>query len=143
MGLDNKLLELGGAALVTILFLREIFGFIIKVWDKLAGKEDPEAEALNSILEFMKRQDERMRVVEDRLCDLYDWHNVVDGNGVRVWYSHYGTTALEKTLDNLGKILEQSTEVLRQVAEQQRGAAEKLDRVEEHMKSMEKRLDGR
>lgn len=138
---DVNPLEIGVGIAAALLILERVFAFIIGIIDKLTGKVDTDPGA--ELAEILRRMDERMRSVEDKVCDLHDWHSVVDAKtGVRVWYSAYGTADLKETLVSLGETLKTVAEVLRNVVQQQQIEAGKLDAMAKEVGAVKNKVDG-
>lgn len=47
--------------------------------------------------------------IEKKVKDLYDWHNVTDQDGVKVWYTR---RSLEKSIDKLNETIAKQNDLL-------------------------------
>lgn len=69
---------------VALLMLKEVLSFGLNIVKSRNGKEDKPVDKNTKILEDMRHQYCEPMLKMQR--DLYDWHNVHDQDGVRMWY---------------------------------------------------------
>ena len=104
-------ISLGGA--VALLILREVFGFLLK------RKND-------SALLVKETSD---TVINQKITDLWNWHNVRGTDGVPVWYFR---SSLSDATDKLAESIDNQTLALQKITL----ILERLDReVREHIHS--------
>lgn len=87
--MDTMLTQGGVVGILLVLVLREVFGFL----NKKSRGVDCGKQA-------------------QQIDELWRWHNVVDSEGVRIWYTR---KSLEKTMEKLATAIEAQTEMLRRM----------------------------
>ena len=90
------LTQLGGAGLLVLILLREIFGFL-KNKGVRNGYEEHQ-DKISQIYEWQK--------------DLYRMHNVYDDDGVPKWYVK---KSVESALESIAECLSMQTELLKKI----------------------------
>ena len=90
--MENQLLQLGVGGLFALFILREVFSFL---------KEKTRCQG-NKTIDNMAKQ----------INDLHEWHNVIDVDGVKVWYVR---RSLEGAIEKLTNTLDTQTLLLREL----------------------------
>lgn len=60
--------------------------------------------------EFMEEKEKDFYEAKKEVKDLWDWHNITDGDGTKIWYVK---KSLEDAIVSLSKNIEKQTELLR------------------------------
>lgn len=102
------LTQLGTAAAVVIIILREVFNF-------LKDKQDKK-NTYPALLH--QKHDKVCEDILDMTKDLHDWHNVNDKDGTKIWYVK---SSLEDAMKELAKNIAAQTRVFERLID-------KLDR---------------
>jgi len=94
----NNLAQLSVGLIAAILVLREVFSFL-----KTRNGNNP----------VLKRLDE----IDRRVQQLYDWHNVTDENGTKIWYAQ---RSMSRSVEKLSESIQAQTVILKQMVEEMR-----------------------
>lgn len=92
--MDTAFTQIGIGGIIALLVLREVFGF-------LRGR--------NGSGKITSDDLRRIRKALEQIHDLWEWHNVSDADGVKLWYVR---RSLEESMDQLSKNISKQTEVL-------------------------------
>lgn len=106
--MNNTLTQLGVGGLVAVLLVREVLNFLKQ------RRNDKDGVDLQRLAQ--------------QVTDLYQWHSVVDGEGVKVWYVR---RSLEEAIRDLSANIRAQTEVLQQVLLESRETRRDLERLKD------------
>ena len=105
--------QVGVSGIFVVILLRLIFDFL-KDWRR--SREDKAINGstdIKRVLSIVKNLHEWDQKAMPLLKELHTWHDVVDNDGVKIWYVRWSLeTAISKLADNLleqTKILQQMT----------------------------------
>lgn len=98
--MPSDLTQLGVAAAVVIIILREIFGFL---------------KSRNGLkVELPERYLEHFDLMCGKINALYEWHGVTDGSGNKIWYNNNG--AFQDAVRELSAVIAKQGIVLDRIA---------------------------
>lgn len=106
---------MGGA--VALLILKEVFTFVRGVIARRNG-DGPEGA-----LERLRR--EYLGPIRHMQQELHQWHDVVDEEGVRLWYGR----SLLRPIERLQTGIHEQNEILRDIARSSRDTLEEVRRM--------------
>ncbi len=86
---EPQWIEVGVGAIIAIMLLREVFGYLLK-----------------------KKSTEGMTNMEAQIDDLHKWHDISDENGVKKWYV---PRSMERSMDKLIEAVDRNTKVQEEV----------------------------
>lgn len=147
----NSLIKLGPWGIVLIMAIKMIIDYLQK------GKEDQKiankvTEAKNAIREGVleiktiiekidahnDKSKEELHIINNRISELYNWHNIVDDDNVKIWYIRKSfTDAILKISDNS----EETNKLFLKMAESLERMSEILYVIREHQTMNEKSND--
>ena len=106
--MNNTLVQLGVGGLVALLIIREVLNFLKQRRDDKGGVD----------LQHLAQQ----------VSELYQWHSVVDSEGVKVWYIR---RCLEEVIRELSANIRAQTKVLQELVLEQRDTRRDLERLKD------------
>ncbi len=127
--------DLGMGFAVAFLILREVFGFITNFVKKKNGDDSgnisakiaSELTAVRNILsEEYREMSKSISEIKHQQDDLWNWHNVQDKDGVKVWYVRQG---LSQAVKDVGSAITSQNVIM----ERQAVVLETLSRTMERM----------
>jgi len=80
---------------------------------------------IDRVLGMLKSRGIDLQLMSRQLCELHDWHNVTDAEGVKVWYIR---RSLEEAISRLADAIEVQSRVLDKMDR-------KMERVEDRVTS--------
>lgn len=121
--MDALVMQLGVGGIFAILVIREVLNFL-----KSRTATVSESPSPSSCLTLEEHK--LIRQMHEWTRDLYNWHNVSDEEGVKIWYVR---KSLEDVVDRLATTIEKLSEVqraefdvLKEMARDMRDLREKL-----------------
>ena len=105
---DNALTQLGLGGLLAFFIIREVLTFLRNRQNNRSGVDLPH--------------------LVQQVNELHQWHSVVDGEGVKVWYVR---RSLEEAIRDLSANIRAQTEVLQRLVLEQRDTRRDLERLKD------------
>lgn len=96
---DTTLLQLGVGLTAALLVIREVLNFL--KWKN------------NGSHGLAYREKEKKELMQNQIQDLYDWHNVTDDDGVKIWYVR---RSLEGAVEKLVNAVNEQNKALNELA---------------------------
>lgn len=109
--METLLLQLGVGGIFAILILKTVFDFLTKKKDE---KKNGNGNGLSTVK------------VALQIKDLWDWHNISDEDGVKLWYFR---RSLEPAVHKLAENIESQTRILQMLADRLERIERDLDKV--------------
>lgn len=99
--MESALTEYGVAGILVIIILREVFNFLKSQKVKKIENGD---YSNKKIFDFLVQLNGKINDANREIHDLYQWHDVKDGDGVPIWYIRRSLEEAIKALaDNVGE----------------------------------------
>lgn len=145
----NQLIKLGPWGIVLIMAIKMVIDYLQKgkddqkVANKIAETKSQVREGVQEIKTLIEKIDERnnkyreeIELLNQRVNELYNWHNVVDDDNVKIWYLRKSfTDAISKISDHS----EETNKLFMKMAESIEKMSEVLYDIREDQKRPEKK----
>ena len=122
---DPSVLNIGVAAAVVMLILKDVFNFILKMVESRKANGKVAAAMPPAMVEGIKNMErEFLSPIKRMTKELHDWHNVNDRDGVKIWYVR---PSLAEAIRDLSLNISTQTDVLKEMLRLQHETLTKLE----------------